>query len=81
MRDVLVRAEAILRDMEDKLGLVARFGGAFSCAEQILQLTGRLITHCDARAVSPEIRDVAREIQTLARKIAPGESLENGYGI
>ena len=40
--DSIKRAEHALREMEDKLGLVARYGGTERCAEELMQEVERL---------------------------------------
>lgn len=37
VRDSIKRAEHALREMEDKLGLVARYGGTERCAEELMR--------------------------------------------
>ena len=41
-RDSIKRAEHALREMEEKLGLVARYGGTERCAEELMQEVERL---------------------------------------
>ena len=42
VRDSIKRAEHTLREMEEKLGLVARYGGTERCAEELMQEVERL---------------------------------------
>ena len=42
VRDSIKRAEHTLRDMEDRLGLVARYGGTERCAEELMHEVERL---------------------------------------
>ena len=42
VRDSIKRAEHALREMEEKLGLVARYGGTERCAEELMQEVERL---------------------------------------
>ena len=42
VRDSIKRAEHALREMEDKLGLVARYGGTERCAEELMREVERL---------------------------------------
>ena len=42
VRDSIKRAEHALREMEDKLGLVARYGGTERCAEELMHEVERL---------------------------------------
>ena len=42
VRDSIKRAEHALREMEAKLGLVARYGGTERCAEELMQEVERL---------------------------------------
>ena len=42
VRDSIKRAEHTLRDMEDRLGLVARYGGTERCAEELMREVERL---------------------------------------
>ena len=42
VRDSIKRAEHALREMEEKLGLVTRYGGTERCAEELMQEVERL---------------------------------------
>ena len=42
VRDSIKRAEHALREMEEKLGLVARYGGTERCAEELMREVERL---------------------------------------
>ena len=42
VRDSIKRAEHALREMEEKLGLVARYGGTWRCAEELMHEVERL---------------------------------------
>ena len=42
VRDSIKRAEHTLREMEEKLGLVARYGGTGRCAEELMHEVERL---------------------------------------
>ena len=42
VRDSIKRAEHALREMEEKLGLVARYGGTERCAEELMHEVERL---------------------------------------
>ncbi|MCD8144346.1 MAG: YlxM family DNA-binding protein [Oscillospiraceae bacterium] len=61
VRDVIVRAEAILTEMEEKTGAIARFQAQTREADEILAAAERLLT------VNRHYQD--REIGTLANQI------------
>lgn len=65
VRDVIVRAEAILSDLEDKTGLIRRFHAMRSQLDQVMNTADALLEHCsqynDERlnALVSQIRDAA----------------------
>ena len=46
VRDVIVRAEAILSELEDKTGLIRRFHAMRSQLDQVIQTADELLAHC-----------------------------------
>jgi hypothetical protein len=70
VRDVIVRATHVLRSMEEKLGLVARYkkvqGGIHEIGE-----AAAAISDINSRLYgSTQLRDYAQRIQTLAGELA-----------
>ena len=65
VRDVIVRAEAILTELEDKTGLIRRFHSMRSQLDEIVKAAGEIIEHNnkydDAKidALARQIRDAA----------------------
>ena len=46
VRDVIVRAEAILSELEDKTGLIRRFHAMRSQLDQVIKTADQLLEHC-----------------------------------
>ncbi len=46
VRDVIVRAEAILSELEDKTGLIGRFHAMRSQLDQVIKTADELLEHC-----------------------------------
>lgn len=61
VRDVIVRAEAVLTDLEDKTGLIKRFHTMHAQLETLLQDAQRL--------VELAVRQDSQELETLALRI------------
>ena len=66
VRDSIVRGEEALRELEDKLGFVARFGGLDRKLERISELSDELLTLNAQRYASQELEDKLNEIFTLS---------------
>lgn len=70
VRDGIVRAEEIIKDFEEKLGLVSRFGRISEdvgiickCAERIAEING-------ANYKNPELDECAENIISRAKELA-----------
>ena len=63
-RDVIVRAEAVLTELEDKTGLIKRFHSTQRQLEQLLQ--------CAQRVVELTARQDSAELEALALQIRDG---------
>ncbi len=68
VRDAIVRAEAILRDTEDRLHLVRRYGGVEARVRKIAE-NAAYINQVNARVKSYEIAGAVGEILTLTREL------------
>jgi len=66
VRDVIARAEGILHHMEEKLGLVAKYGRVQADMEQIAALADRIVAISGRSFVDPDIRGMAEKIRALA---------------
>ena len=68
VRDVIVRAEAILTDLEDKTGLIKRF---HAMQKQLQEVEGaaQAILARSARYDDPELEAQARKILNLAQQM------------
>jgi len=66
VRDVITRAEGMLRHMEEKLTLVARYGRIREDTENIVALAGEIILLSGRNYVDPGIRELAESIRSLA---------------
>lgn len=64
VRDVIVRAEAVLTDLEDKTGLIKRFHTMKAQLERLLQDANRI--------VELSVRQDNAELETLALRIRDG---------
>ena len=64
VRDVIVRAEAVLTELEDKTGLIKRFHSTHRQLEQLLQ--------CAQRVVELTARQDSAELEALALQIRDG---------
>ena len=62
VRDVIVRAESVLTDLEDKTGLIKRFHATHRQLEQLLQDASRLV-ELSARQDNSELEALARQVR------------------
>ena len=69
VRDVIVRAEAILTDLEDKTGLIRRFHAMRSQLAEIVKAADGILQR-NAAYDDPEIETLAMEIRTAADKLS-----------
>lgn len=65
VRDVIARAENMLRHMEQRLGLVARYGRVERSLETAALLSSEIITLCDRGLAGDDVRRRAAEIYAL----------------
>ena len=65
VRDSIKRAEHALREMEEKLGLVARYGGTERCAEELMQEVERLRALNAGTLHSSEAEEIASRMASL----------------
>ena len=70
VRDAIARAEAVLRDMEEKLGLVARYSRIKAHLIEISDAAKIIEDINDRRTGHGEIRVKSQRIQTLAALLA-----------
>ena len=68
VRAAIVRAETILRDTEDRLHLVRRYGGVEARVRKIAE-NAAYINQANARIKSYEIAGAVGEILTLTREL------------
>ncbi len=68
VRDVIVRAEAILTDLEDKTGLIKRFH-AMQKQFQEMEAAAQQILTLSARYDDPELESQARKILELVQQM------------
>ena len=68
VRDVIVRAEAVLTELEDKTGLIRRFHAMRAQLEQLLQDAGR-IAELAARQDSRELETLALRVRDAAETL------------
>ena len=66
VRDVIVRAEAILTDLEDKTGLIKRFHAMHKQLQQIAEDAEKILER-NCSYDDPDIEAAAREIRELAQ--------------
>lgn len=69
VRDVLVRAEAILTEMEDKTGIVARFLEMQKLSSQIEADASQILMINEERYASSDLSRLAQEIYDCASKL------------
>ena len=65
VRDSIKRAEHTLREMEDRLGLVARYGGTERCAEELMREVERLRALNADTLHSSEAEEIASRMASL----------------
>ena len=68
VRDVIVRAEAILTDLEDKTGLIKRFHAMHKQLQEV-EAAAQDILKRSVRYDDPELEAQARRILDLARQV------------
>ena len=66
VRDVIVRAEAYLTEIEDKTGLIRRFHTMQGQLREVADCAGRLLALNDEHLNSQELEDLAGRIKSLA---------------
>ena len=69
MRDSIKRAEHALREMEEKLGLVARYGGTERCAEELSQQVAALSALNADKLHSREAEDILSRMAALLEQL------------
>ena len=65
VRDVIVRAEAILTDLEDKTGLIRRFHAMRAQLSEVIQAADGILER-NSRYDDTEIETLAQKIRTTA---------------
>ncbi len=65
VRDVIVRAEAYLTEIEDKTGLIRRFHTMQGQLREISECTGRILALNDEHLNSQELEDLAGRVKSL----------------
>ena len=75
VRDAILRAENILRDMEAKLGLYAKYGNICAGLAKIADLAQEIKRINSEKFLSGEIDDLAREITSLTLDLREGEEM------
>lgn len=69
VRDSIKRAEHALREMEDRLGLVARYGGTERCAEELMREVERLRALNAGTLHSSEAEEIASRMASLLEQL------------
>ena len=69
VRDSIKRAEHALREMEEKLGLVARYGGTERCAEELKHEVERLRALNAGTLHSSEAEGIASRMSSLLEQL------------
>ena len=69
VRDSIKRAEHALREMEEKLGLVARYGGTERCAEELSRQVALLAALNADKLHSREAEDILSRITALLEQL------------
>ena len=69
VRDVIVRAEGILTEMEDKTGLVKRFLKMRETIEQIESAAGEIKQINDRQYENPRVGDLCEQILAAAESL------------
>ena len=70
VRDSIVRAEHILRDMEEKLSLVRRYGRIEADLQRVTQLNQQIRLVNNGKYRDPHIADLTDEISKLLRNLS-----------
>lgn len=68
VRDVIVRAEAIMTELEDKTGLIRRFHKMSAQLSQIKRCAGEILA-LNNKYDDPELERLAREIRLAAEEL------------
>ena len=66
VRDVIVRAEAYLTEIEDKTGLIRRFHTMQGQLREVADCAGRILALNDEHLNNQELEDLAGRIKSLA---------------
>ena len=66
VRDVIVRAEAYLTEIEDKTGLIRRFHTMQGQLREVSECAGRILALNDESLNSQELEDLAGRVKSLA---------------
>lgn len=69
VRDSIKRAEHALREIEEKLGLVARYGGTERCAEELMREVERLRALNAGTLHSSEAEGIASRMSSLLEQL------------
>ena len=69
VRDSIKRAEHALREMEEKLGLVARYGGTERCAEELSEQVAALSALNADKLHSREAEDILSRMAALLEQL------------
>jgi hypothetical protein len=69
VRDVLVRSEAILTEMEEKTGIVRRFLEIQKISDQIENAVSQIILINEERYFSTDLLQLAHEIKDCAERL------------
>lgn len=69
VHDAIRRSEAVLQEMEDKLGLAARFQKINESADQIDTITRQILDENEAYCYSSGLSEKANQILELTRKL------------
>ena len=69
VRDVIVRAETILTDLEEKTGLIRRFHALRSQLDEVIHTADALLEHC-TRYEDAQLNDLARRIRDAAETMS-----------
>lgn len=70
VRDSIVRAEHILRDMEEKLSLVRRYGRMEADLQHVTQLNQQIRLVNNSKYRDPRIADLTDEISKILRNLS-----------
>lgn len=69
VRDSIKRAEHALREMEEKLGLVARYGGTERCAEELSEQVAALSALNADKLHSREAEDILSRMAAMLEQL------------